>query len=101
MMIFQIQLPVVRNDGKPGDTAHIIDSIVEWTGGATVTEAMGLWQDSTGKVIRDTVLNVQTYATLEQVNRMRAYVALWAAILDQDALVTAVWTADVQFVSGK
>lgn len=101
MMIFQIQLPIIRNDGTPGDTASIIDRIVEWTGGATVTQAYGIWKDASGRVVHDTVLNVQTYATLEQVERLRAYVQLWAHILDQDALVTAVWTADVQFTSGK
>lgn len=100
MHVFQVQLPVVRNDGAVANTDYVIAQIVKVTGGVTVTNGIGYWQDSTGTVICDVVKNVQTYATLEQVVKLRAMVRdVFRQELDQDALVTAVWAADVQFVN--
>lgn len=99
MKVFQIQLPIARNDGENGDTACVIGQIVDITGGVTSTRSHGQWKDATGIVIHDTVLNVQTYATNAQIPSLIARVPAWREILDQDALVYAVWDAEVGFRS--
>lgn len=101
MNVFQIQLPVRGNDGlhKGYEIAEIMQDIVAITGGLTRTDGIGMWRDSAGIVVTDTIVNVQTYATDGQVSGLNNLVWFWADMLVQDALVSAVWAADVTFVT--
>lgn len=101
MNVFQVQLPVKGNDGRDNYLAilGIMQDIVRITGGLTQTTGIGMWTDSQGRVITDRITQVQTYATSEQIAALGNQVWWWCETLDQDALVTATWTADVQFTA--
>jgi hypothetical protein len=97
MNVFQIQLPKVGNDGTDNSThiRHILQSISKIAGGATATEAQGYWQDDAGMLVVDQVVNVQTYCDDGALLQLRSLVNYWRGLLDQDALVTSVWSANV------
>jgi hypothetical protein len=103
MNVFQVHLPVRGNDGTDNVREGIIDAIcvtiAQVAGGLTATEGTGMWLDDAGKLVRDKVINVQTYCDDAALATLQGCVNAWRRLLDQDALVTAVWSAQVQFVS--
>lgn len=99
MNVFQVQLPKQDNDGNPVDAWAIAKEIALRVGGATITEAVGLWYDDSGRCYQDAVLNVQAYCDDAGLADLQSRVQSWAQVLKQECLVTAAWRAGVEFVN--
>lgn len=64
--IARFEIPLTTNDGVPfsvGILVPLLRDLYERMGGATVTDALGIWRDGTGAFCLDTSLTVEVWTS--------------------------------------
>lgn len=90
---------ILANDNTTA-IAAICETVLDITGGYTANPVSGGWRDECGTTYYDASIQVYTYCTDEQAERLLNLATGWAVDLGQYALAIEVATVHVAMIAG-